>query len=111
VGSSVANIFSEHACVRERVKERGLPGVGVADQSDHPERNGLARAAARGALASNGFDRFLDFAHTVANAPTIGFKFLFARSSGADTAAQTGKLFVTSCEARQQIVELRELDL
>ena len=102
---------SQHVGMGQRVEERGFAGVGVADQRDHAERNGLARAAARGALAANGFDGLLDFADAVADAAAVGFEFLFARAAGADAAAQAGKLFAASGEARQQIIQLREFDL
>ena len=95
----------------ERVEERGFSGVGVTDQRDHAERDGLAGAAARGALAANCFDGLLDFADAVADAAAVGFEFLFARAAGADAAAEARKLFAASGEPRQQVIQLREFDL
>ena len=97
--------------MRERVEERGFSRVGVAHQRDHAQRHGLARAAARGALAAHGFDRFFNFAHAIANPPAVGFQFLFARAARADAAAQPRKLFAASGEPRQQIIQLRQLHL
>jgi hypothetical protein len=92
-------------------RRREFSCVRVADERNHAERNGLASAAARGALAAHGFDRLFDFADSIANAAAVGFEFLFARSACADTAAQSRQLFVASRQARQQIVELREFHL
>ena len=88
--------------MRERVEQSGFPRVGVADQRDHSERHGLARAAARGALAADRFDGGFDFAHAIADAAAVGFEFLFARAAGADTAAETRERFAAPGEPRQE---------
>ena len=53
----------------------------------------------------------LDLADAVANAPPVGFQFLFARTARADAAAEAGKFLAASGEARQQVIQLRELHL
>ena len=85
--------------MRERVEERGLSRVRVTHQRDHAQRHGLPRTAARGSLAANGFDRFFNFPHAIANPPPVGFEFLFARSARPDAAAQPRKLFAASGQA------------
>ena len=50
-------------------------------------------------------------ADAVANAPAVGFQFLLARAARADSAGLPGKLFRASGEARQHVIQLRELDL
>src|SRR4029077_2216898 len=64
-----------------------------------------------GPLAANCFDCVLYFPHAVADAPAVGFEFLFARPSRADATAEAGELFAASSEARKQVVKLREFDL
>ena len=97
--------------MRERVKERGFSGVCVTDERNHAEGNGLARAAARGALAADSFDGLLDLRDAVADAAAIGFEFLFARAACADATTEAGKFFAASGEARKQIIQLREFHL
>ena len=101
----------KHVGMSERVEQRGFSGVGVTHQRDHAQRHGLARAAARGALAAHGFDGFFYFADAVADAPAVGFQFLFARSARADAAAQPRKFFAAPGKPRQQIIQLRQLHL
>ena len=101
----------EHFSVRERVEESGFSGVRVADESNHAERHSLAGAAARGSLAANRFDGFFNFTDAVANPAAIGFEFLFAGAARADAAAEARELFAASREAREKIIQLRELHL
>ena len=69
------------------LKSVDLPGVGVADQRDRAERNGVARVAAQRALLADFVDGFLNFGDAIANAATVGLEFLFAGAADADAAA------------------------
>src|SRR5208282_2139284 len=71
----------------------------------------LPRLAARSSLAANGFDRLLDFSDAVANASAVSFKLLLARSARPNSAAEARKLFATSGQTREQVVQLREFHL
>src|SRR5580704_597210 len=95
----------------ECIEERGFSSVGVSDKCNHSQGNSLARTAPCGALPANRFDRLLDLADAVADASAVGFEFLFARAARPDAAAQPRKLFTTSGEPRQQIIQLREFHL
>src|SRR5580704_2710100 len=95
----------------ERIEQRGFAGVRVSHERNHSQRNSLPRAAPRGSLPANGFNGLLDLADAVADAPPVGFEFLFARSACADSAAEPRKLFAASREPRQQIIQLRQLHL
>ena len=97
--------------MREHIEERGFSGVRVADERNHPKRDGLACAAARGALSPDGFNGFLDLADTIADTAAIGFEFLFARAACANAAAKAREFFAASGEAREQVIQLRQLDL
>src|SRR5713101_6291784 len=95
----------------ERVEEGGFPGVGVADECDHAQWDGLAGTPASGALAPNCFDGLLNFANAISNAPAVGLQFLFTRSARADSATEARKLFASACQPREQIIQLRKLHL
>src|SRR5579863_2599741 len=110
----------------QRVEERGLPGVGVANKRDRPERNGIARITAQRALFPYFVDRFLNLRDSIANPPPVGLKFLFTGTTNADTACATAGAARSSTAAfptktrhccalasqpRQHVVELRKLHL
>ena len=97
--------------MRERIEQRGFPGVGVAHQGDHAQRKRLARPATCGALAAHRFNGFLDFAHPVADAAPVRFQLLLSRAARSNSAAESGKLFTAAGKAGQQIIQLRQLHL
>ena len=83
----------------ERVEQRGFPRVRVSHQSDHTKRKRLTRPAARGALAANRFNGFLNFADAIANAAAIRLKLLLSRTARSNSSAKSGKLLTPACEA------------
>src|ERR1700682_2950545 len=66
------------------VKQCGFAGVGVSDQRDSPQRDGIASFAALRALSADIGNGGFNFVHAVADAPPIGFKFFFARAANPD---------------------------
>ena len=48
---------------------------------------------------------------SLANTPAVGFEFRFARSAGADAAAQARQRGSRADQAREQVFQLRQLDL
>ena len=56
-------------------------------------------------------DRFLEHGHPGADTPPVRFEFGFARTPGADAAAQSRQRGARAHKPWQQVLELRELDL
>jgi hypothetical protein len=102
---------NQHVRAAERVEESRLSGVGVSDQCDRPEGDGLARIAAQSALPPQRFNRSPDALHALTNAAAVGFELLLAGTSGTDAAAQTRKLRTRPRQSRQQVIQLRQFHL
>ena len=64
-----------------------------------------------GAPAANLVDLLLDLVDSDADLPSVGFELRFAGPSRADAAAQPGERDARADEPREQVLELRELDL
>ena len=112
-GSSVTNSASDasaSACV-SRLNSVVLPGVGVADERDGRHRGLLTPLAQLRAAFADLFDVFGDRVNSRADAAAVGFELRLARSSGADAAAEPRQRRAGSHEPRQQVFQLRELDL
>ncbi len=96
----------------ERVQERRLAGVGVADDGDDgqaPPRALLAALLAAHALV---LDLLLKTVDAVAHAAAVGLKLGLAGAAPADAARQPreGRV-VPGDETRQHVAQLRQLDL
>src|SRR6202048_5450186 len=61
------------------VKQCGFAGVGVSDQRDSPQGDGIASFAALRALFANIGNGGFNFVHAVADAAAIRFEVFFAR--------------------------------
>ncbi len=95
----------------QRVEERRLAGVGVADEGDSRHGALLAPLAQLRPAPADDVNLLRQHADAVPNPPAIGFEFGFARAPGADAAAETRQCGARSDESRQQVLQLRQLDL
>ena len=64
-----------------------------------------------GADSANVFDLLFDVANAAINFAAIGFELGFTRTSCADSATELRHFGAASGEARQQVIQLSELDL
>ncbi len=112
-GSSVTKSASDATAsiAGERVEERRLAGVGVADERDRRHGTLLTPLAQLRAAAANDVDLLRQHADALPNAPAIGLELGLAGASRPDAAAQPRQRLARSDEPRQEILQLRELDL
>ena len=91
VGSSVANSWSRarHLGAGQRVEQRRLAGVGVADQRDHRERHAPPRGAVQAAGAAHLLQILLQPHDALADQPAVG---LDLRLAGAAEEAEAAAL-------------------
>ena len=71
----------------ERIEERALAGVGVADEGDRGHGNRFAALALLAAHAADGFEIDFELVDAALDAAAIGFELGFAGSAGTDAAA------------------------
>ena len=97
--------------VGQRIEERGLASVGVADQGDHRNRDAFAPLALLSTNAAHVLDLFLDVLDAAMNLAAVGFKLGFARSAGANAAAELRHLRTPAGKPRQHVLKLRQFNL
>ena len=95
----------------QRIEQRGLPGVGVADQRDRRHRHRFPPRPLLGPHAAHIFDLLFHVADAPVNFPAIGFELRFARASGADAAAQLRHLDSAPAQPGQHVLQLRQFHL
>src|SRR5690606_42090466 len=100
-------VLGKHVSVGERVHQRALAGVRVADERDgHP-------IAPAGDFAFFAFLHFLEIATQISDAllgqPTVGFELLFTRAAHTDAHLQPRQMLPHALEARKRVFELSEL--
>ena len=102
-------VLDEDAGIRERVHERRLAGVGVADDA----HGKLIRAGPYflDLLLLYVQEALLQFADALADDSPVGLQLLLARPARADTAAVALQVRPHLLKARQRVLELRELHL
>src|SRR5690606_37004493 len=105
-------VLDERTGGGQAVHQRRLAGVGIADESDDRIRHAGTPAAMQSAglldLAQAALERSDAFAHS---AP-VDLELSFARAASADpAAAETRQVRPLPGQARQQVLELSELDL
>ena len=105
-------VFDKHAGARERVHQSRFARVGISDQR-HGRETALhgAPCVAAPRVRSTVLKPMLEMADALANAPSIDFQLRLAGTAGADTAAEPRQMGPLARQARQQIFELRQLDL
>ncbi len=97
--------------VRHAVEQRGLAGVGVADERDGRDRALLPPLPELRPALAHLIDLTLNRLDADANTTTIGFEFRFTGATRADAATEARQCRPAPGEARKQVLELRELDL
>ena len=97
--------------LRQQIEQRRLAGVGVADERDERHRGLLAPGARMPPPLPDRVDLLRDGVDLLANPPAIGLELRFAGTTRADAAAQPGERRAGADEARQQVLQLRQLDL
>ena len=78
----------EHAGLGERIEQRALAGVGIADQRDDGNRHGLAALTLLVADAADRFELALDVVDAEVDLAAIGLELRLARAAGSDAAAK-----------------------
>ena len=97
--------------LRQPVEQRRLAGVGIADERDRRHVDLVAALAQLRSAPAHDFDLVLQRLHADADAPAIRFELGFAGAPRADAAAKTRQRLARSDQPRQQVLQLRELDL
>jgi len=101
----------QHSRPSERVKEGRFTGIGVAHQSDHGDRHGLASLPLLAANALDVFQLLFDVADAAIDASAIGFELGLARSAGADTTAKLRHFYAAPSQSWKHVFELRQFHL
>jgi hypothetical protein len=96
---------------RQRIEQRRLSGVRVANQRNGRHGRLLPPLAKLPAPLPHLLDGLADRVNARANPAAVGFELRFARSPGADAAAQPRQRRAGPDEARQQIFQLGQLHL
>src|SRR5713101_4529365 len=102
-------VLDEHVVPRERLQQARLPRVRVAHQRGRREI--AAALPLIGAMLGDVLQPLLERGDLAADRAAVGFELGFARSPEADTAADARQVAPHARQARQQILELRQLDL
>jgi hypothetical protein len=112
-GSSVANSLSGlgDLAADERVEQRRLAGIRVADDRHRRVQAPIAAAGRRLALATDGLDATLHLLDPFADEPPVRLQLRLARAPRANPAARPRKVRPEARQARELVLELRELDL
>src|SRR5260370_24013952 len=116
-------VLNQHARGRERVEERGLSRIRVADDRDHRNRLTGTLAALLRAVAAHGFELAAQLADAATNALAVLLQLGFTGSTDADSAAHAaaarsaratadaGEITPLAGEPGQAILQLRQLHL
>ena len=96
----------------QRIEQRRLAGVGVADERDAEGAATLARLALRAALALDLFEPLLHRLDALADHAAVEFDLRFARATAqADAAALALQVRPAPHQARRQVLQARQFDL
>ena len=95
----------------ERVEQRGLAGVRVADDADGRPQPPVAAARRGLALLADLLDALLHLRDPRPDDPPVGLELALAGTAGADPAAGPRQVGPQPGQARQLVLELGELDL
>src|SRR5439155_3140951 len=96
---------------RQRVEERRLPGVRVADERGGRNGRLVPALAQLPATPPHLLDVLADRMNARPDAPAIGLELRLPGTSRADAAAEPRQRRPGADQPRQQVLELRELDL
>ena len=101
----------EHMAAGDAVEKRALACVGVSDQGNRGNGNGLAALTLLAAHAAHSLQVLFELINASLDAAAVGFKLGFPRSTGADSAAKLRHGLAPAGEARQQVLKLRQFHL
>src|SRR5690606_13763839 len=96
---------------RQRVEQRRLARVRVADERDGGQLRAKPFLAAGLALALHALEPLLQHADALAEQPAVGLELRLTRAPQADAALLPLEVRPASDQPRGQVLELRELDL
>ena len=104
-------VLDQHVAVGERVEQRRLAGVGVADDRHHRQLGlGAQRAPLLAPLAEL-LDLLLEQVDLLARAAAVDLELGLAGAAPADAAGEARHHRVLLVQPRQRVLELRQLDL
>src|SRR5262245_16033754 len=95
----------------ETVQQRGLARVRIADERDDGHAARLATIALEPAVDAHTLEIFGDLTDAMADHPAVGLDLGLAGSPRPDAGAQPLEMFPLTDQTREQIRELRQLDL
>ena len=104
-------IRDENVGPGERIHERRLPGIRVADDRRQEKPFARARATRPLALSRDLVQLLAKVLDALADDLPVALELRFARAACADAAAESRHLLSAPGEARKPVLELRELDL
>src|SRR5882757_9109688 len=97
--------------VHQRVEQRRLAGIGVADQRDAEGLVALARAALRAALLLDALELLLHALDALADHAAVELDLRLARAAPhADAAALALQVAPAAHQARREVLQARQLD-
>ena len=95
----------------ERIEQRGLAGIGIADQRDRGHRHLAPHMAPGVALPIELLQPRAQRANALGNQAPVGLQLGFARAAQADAALLPLKVGPAPHQARGQMRQLRQFDL
>ncbi len=101
----------QHTGLGERIEQRRLSGIGVADQRDRRDGHGFAPLPLLAANPADILQLLLHVPDAAVDFAAIGFQLGLAGAAGADAAAELRHLDAASRKPRQQVLQLRQFDL
>ena len=104
-------VLGEDLGAREPIQQRRLARIGVADEGDERDARELAAPAVQVAVLLHGVDLCFEVVDARVDAAAVDLEFRLAGAARADTAAEAREHESLAAEARQVVLELRELDL
>ena len=96
---------------RERLQQRRLAGVRVADERDDGDAVALAPPPVEGALRAHGLDLALESADPAANQAAVGLELRLTGAARPDRALEPLEVLPLATQPREQVLVLCELDL
>ena len=105
------DVLRQHRGVGQRIEQRALSGVRVADDRDDGDARAAALPAPRRAVGAQPIDAIFQMGDAIAHPAAIDLELRLARSAAADAAGQPREGLVPAHQARQEVLELGQFDL
>ena len=100
-----------HLGLGQRVHQRALAGVGVADQGDERDAGAVTLLALLVTMRADPLEVLLEPLDLIADQPAVGFELSFAGTARADRALHAFEVRPLTGQPRQQVLMLGERDL